>query len=69
MTNSIRGLAFETIQAILDEGAYSNLEINEVLSTYEISDLDKGLFTELVYGTVKRKYTLDFYLKPLSYYG
>lgn len=38
MTNSIRGLAFETIQAILDEGAYSNLEINEVLSTYEISD-------------------------------
>ena len=64
MTNSIRGLAFETIQAILDEGAYSNLEINEVLSTYEISDLDKGLFTELVYGTVKRKYTLDFYLKP-----
>ncbi len=26
--------------------------------------MDKALFTEIVYGTVKRKYTLDFYLKP-----
>ncbi|GAB5885720.1 hypothetical protein JMUB7556_28270 [Staphylococcus aureus] len=29
-----------------------------------IRDRDKALFTEIVYGTVKRKYTLDFYLKP-----
>ena len=29
-----------------------------------INTVDKNLFTELVYGTIKRKYTLDYLLKP-----
>ena len=65
MIENVRSLAFDTIQDILNEGAYSNLRINEVLSENELNAMDKALFTEIVYGTVKRKYTLDFYLKPL----
>ena len=34
------------------------------MSTGDVSDIDKPLYTELVYGTVKRKMTLDFYLRP-----
>ncbi|CDR24238.1 16S rRNA (cytosine(967)-C(5))-methyltransferase RsmB [Staphylococcus schweitzeri] len=64
MIENVRSLAFDTIQDILNEGAYSNLRINEVLSENDLNAMDKGLFTEIVYGTVKRKYTLDFYLKP-----
>ncbi len=64
MIENVRSLAFDTIQDILNEGAYSNLRINEVLSENELNAMDKALFTEIVYGTVKRKYTLDFYLKP-----
>lgn len=64
MTDSVRSLAFDTIQDILNEGAYSNLRINEVLSTNDLNSMDRGLFTEIVYGTVKRKYTLDYFLKP-----
>lgn len=64
MMNSVRAHAFETIQHILIEGAYSNLKINEVLSSNIIADVDRNLFTELVYGTIKRKYTLDYILKP-----
>ena len=60
MMNSVRAHAFETIQHILNEGAYSNLKINEVLSSNIIADVDRNLFTELVYGTIKRKYTLDY---------
>ncbi len=45
---------------ILNEGAYRDLVINEVLSENELNAMDKALFTEIVYGTVKRKYTLDF---------
>lgn len=61
---NVRLLAFETIQDIINDKAYSNIIINEVLSNNELSRADKSLFTELVYGTFKRKYTLDYLLKP-----
>ncbi|MCD8859067.1 16S rRNA (cytosine(967)-C(5))-methyltransferase RsmB [Staphylococcus gallinarum] len=61
---NVRSLAFETLQDILNDKAYSNIVINEVLSEYELTRADKGLLTELVYGTLKRKYTLDYILKP-----
>ena len=61
---NVRLLAFETIQDIINDKAYSNIIINEVLSNNELSRADKSLFTELVYGTLKRKYTLDYLLKP-----
>ena len=57
MIENVRSLAFDTIQDILNEGAYSNLRINEVLSENELNAMDKALLTEIVYGTVKRKYT------------
>ena len=66
MMKSVRTYALETINDVLNKGAYSNLKINEVLSTNNINTVDKNLFTELVYGTIKRKYTLDYLLKPLS---
>ncbi|MEJ7174351.1 16S rRNA (cytosine(967)-C(5))-methyltransferase RsmB [Staphylococcus caprae] len=64
MMNTVRGYAFDTIQQVLNDGAYSNLKINEVLSSNEILTVDRNLYTELVYGTIKRKYTLDYILKP-----
>lgn len=60
---SVRTYALETINDVLNKGAYSNLKINEVLSTNNINTVDKNLFTELVYGTIKRKYSLDYLLK------
>lgn len=64
MNKSVRMYAFETIQEILNEGAYSNLKMNEVLSSNKINSVDRSLYTELVYGTIKRKYALDYMLKP-----
>ena len=51
---NVRSLAFETLQDILNDKAYSNIVINEVLSEYELTRADKGLLTELVYGTLKK---------------
>ncbi|PNZ58335.1 16S rRNA (cytosine(967)-C(5))-methyltransferase RsmB [Staphylococcus casei] len=62
--NNVRELAFETLQYIMNDKAYSNIIINDVLSNNELNRADKGLFTELVYGTLKRKFTLDYLLKP-----
>ncbi len=55
MMKSVRTYALETINDVLNKGAYSNLKINEVLSTNNINTVDKNLFTELVYGTIKKK--------------
>ncbi|MDW4034494.1 16S rRNA (cytosine(967)-C(5))-methyltransferase RsmB [Staphylococcus saprophyticus] len=64
METNVRALAIETIQDIINDKAYSNIIINDVLSNNELNRADKGLYTELVYGTLKRKYTLDYLLKP-----
>ncbi|AVP36869.1 16S rRNA (cytosine(967)-C(5))-methyltransferase RsmB [Staphylococcus felis] len=61
---NVRELSFNTLEDIWKNEAFSNLKINEVLSLHHLSNVDKGLYTELVYGTIKRKLTLDFYLKP-----
>lgn len=56
---NVRNLALNTLLKIEKEGAYSNLLVNQVLKTAKLPLTDKGLFTELVYGTLQRKSTLD----------
>ncbi|WP_158737654.1 16S rRNA (cytosine(967)-C(5))-methyltransferase RsmB [Alteribacillus sp. YIM 98480] len=68
MTNNsnknVREKALDLLQRIEKEGAYSHLLLNHVLSHGQVSKKDESLLTELVYGTIKRKNTLDFYLTP-----
>lgn len=54
-----RKIARQIVQRVLEEGAYSNLVLSNELNNNDISDKDKGLITELVYGTLRRKRTLD----------
>ena len=57
-----RGLALRILEEVFLEGAYSNIALNKGLVGTSLSSSDKGLVTELVYGTVARKLTLDWYL-------
>lgn len=59
---SARGLALRVLEEVFLEGAYSNIALNKGLAGTSLSSSDKGLVTELVYGTVARKLTLDWYL-------
>ena len=54
-----RKLARQIIQRVLEEGAYSNLVLSKELNRDDIDEKDKGLITEIVYGTLRRKRTLD----------
>lgn len=54
-----RKLARQIVQRVLEEGAYSNIVLSNELNNNDISDKDKGLITEIVYGTLRRKKTLD----------
>src|SRR5699024_12039975 len=64
MNMTVREAAFEAYLEIMDDKAYSNIVIDEVLESGELSDKDKGLFTELVYGTVANRLTVECYLQP-----
>ena len=57
-----RGAALAVLGQVLDEGAYTNLAINKYLRTHELESMERRLFTELVYGTVKALGTIDWYL-------
>lgn len=59
---SARGLALQILEEVFQQGAYSNLALNHGLSGSSLSQQDKALVTELVYGTVARKITLEWQL-------
>ncbi len=61
---NVREAALEVIQAVEKNQSYSNLLLNHVIETSRLSSPDKGLLTEITYGTLQRKYTLDYFLKP-----
>ncbi|HFI0633856.1 TPA: 16S rRNA (cytosine(967)-C(5))-methyltransferase RsmB [Streptococcus suis] len=57
-----RNLALSVLEQVFDQGAYSNIALNKALESSPLSAQDKGLATELVYGTISRKITLEWYL-------
>lgn len=57
-----RSLALSVLEDVFEQGAYSNIALNKALEASTLSVQDKGLATELVYGTVSRKITLEWYL-------
>src|SRR3712207_8001716 len=59
---SARGQALLIVEDIFDHGAYSNLALKHQLANQSLSDKDKALVTEIVYGTISRKITLEWYL-------
>lgn len=61
---NVRKTALECLEQIEKNQAYSNLLLNNVIKKNELPSKDIGLLTELVYGTIQRKLTLDYLLKP-----
>ena len=57
-----RSLALAVLEDVLVNQAYSNISLNKHLKGSQLSVADKGLVTEIVYGTVARKLTLEWYL-------
>lgn len=58
-----RFLALQAIKEVFNGAAYSNLLLGEIIDSTELSDKDRRLFTEIVYGTIARKLTLEFYVE------
>lgn len=61
---NVREAALDILETIQKNQAYSNLLLNTTIKKNEIPSKDIGLLTEIVYGTLQRKMTLEFYLRP-----
>ena len=57
-----REVALNVLTSVDEKAAYSNLLLNRSLQQAELSPADAGLVTELVYGTIARQATLDYFL-------
>ncbi|MFJ5769926.1 16S rRNA (cytosine(967)-C(5))-methyltransferase RsmB [Psychrobacillus sp. NPDC093180] len=63
-TGNVRDAALNILMAVEKQQAYSNLLLHQTIEKYKIDDKDRALLTELTYGTLQYKMTLDYYLEP-----
>jgi 16S rRNA (cytosine967-C5)-methyltransferase len=64
LSNNPRRVALSVINDVLNNDAYANIALNEKIKSENLTELDKKLVTQLVYGTISKKITLDWYTKP-----
>lgn len=57
---SPRLAALELLTQVSEQDAYSNLLVKEYISKHRLSEKDGRLMTEIVYGTISRKMTLEY---------
>jgi len=57
---TVRSLALELYEEVIDDKAYSNIVLNEALRFEELNAQDRGLLTEILYGTLQHKLTLEY---------
>ncbi|MFI3621014.1 16S rRNA (cytosine(967)-C(5))-methyltransferase RsmB [Vagococcus fluvialis] len=57
---SPRLAALELLVQVSEENAYSNLLLKSYMTKHRLSDKDARLMTEIVYGTISRRITLEY---------
>ena len=58
--------AFETLLRCEKEKQYSNIAINQTIKKYAFEKRDRDFYTQLVYGVVERKLTLDYLISQYT---
>ena len=65
LPQSARNVALQVLLATERQDAYANLALNRLLSQVEFAPCDKNLTTQLVYGTLRFRGTIDFLLSQV----
>jgi 16S rRNA (cytosine967-C5)-methyltransferase len=60
-----REIALKVLYQIDVEDTYANIAVREALNSYSLNSLDRGLMTEIVYGTTRARNTIDWFLDQL----
>lgn len=64
ITGNVRDAAFTILWAVENKQAYSNLLLTKTMDSHAVAPKDRGLLTEITYGTLQHQMTLDYYLEP-----
>lgn len=62
--HQVRHTILDLLIRIEEKSGYSHLLIKHEIEARKIPLKDENLLTEIVYGTIERKLTLDYYLEP-----
>ena len=63
---SARQIAFNVLLKIEQDGAYSNLALNNAIRESKLGGVDSSFVSALVYGVLERQITLDYIIKQYS---
>src|SRR5690554_5561661 len=61
-----RTAALLALTKIEDEGTFTNLALSDVFANYKLDVRDKGLATEITYGVVTYRLTLDWLIAQIT---
>jgi len=61
--DNARKIATDILVEVFEKKAYSNIVLGYELNKSNLNEKDKALVTEIVYGTIKYKYSIDKILK------
>ncbi len=65
-SENARMVALQVLHSVASDGAYSNIALSAALQKSNLSAADRGLATELVYGTLRMQGTIDYCLGQLA---
>jgi 16S rRNA (cytosine967-C5)-methyltransferase len=71
MKLTARSMAYNILQQVFEEDAYTNLALKQAFAGMDqqndkLGERDRALCTEIVYGTVQRLRTIDLFIRPFS---
>ncbi|AEJ23016.1 16S rRNA (cytosine(967)-C(5))-methyltransferase RsmB [Weissella koreensis] len=61
--SNARALSVRVLERVKD-GAYSNLQLNQLAKASKLEERDIHLLTTIVYGVIQHRLTLEYWLKP-----
>ena len=61
-----REAAFGSLMRTERDKSYSKIEIDSVIKRFGLTGAEKGLYTNLVYGVIEHKLTLDYFISLVS---
>lgn len=64
--SDVRKIAFNTIYRVLYKDSYSALVINSAIKENNLSGVDSGFLSHLVYGVLERKILIDYIISQYS---
>ncbi len=63
MTNNPRAVALEALLQVEENLGYSNIVLDKTLKNCELEKRDKALVSQIFYGVLEKRITLDYYIQ------